>query len=148
MPRSREVTVPQVRETLEEVLEDWEHGRKPDFHVDSHPSLREGDRVVVTSGLHVGRRGRVVLTNDSQHKLVVKLLGLTSELVRVVLDRSDTGSWSGVLPLRTLPDAELYVRVVAAASQALDDCARYLGLQRLEVPISGAGPVVEGLQER
>lgn len=68
------------------------------------PWPREGDRVVVVSGEHTGRFGRVALTHDSKHhQLVARLLALSPERCRVMLDRhEDMGGWSGVLSIGDL----------------------------------------------
>jgi ribosomal protein S4E len=95
--RRREPTAPHKNETLDEVREQWQAGIQPDFHV------QEGDRVRVIAGEHTGRTGRVVLKHDSHHhRIVAKLLALTPDQVRVVLDRTEEGAWSGVLPLSSL----------------------------------------------
>ena len=59
--------------------------------------VREGDRIVVIHGEHTGRHGRVTLTHQSEHRVIVRMIGLRPGEIRVTLDRTDLGSWSGVL---------------------------------------------------
>lgn len=157
--------MPTTNETMAEVKVAWDEGREPDFHVDAHPhQIREGDRVVVTEGEHVGRHGRVVLTQDNENRLIVQLLDLDRGFARVVLDRDLTGGWSGILPLAILEptrletDDELHARIaevygrishaLESKGQALEDFARHLGLKRLEVTIFDTGGRPGGLHER
>lgn len=150
---------------MTEVKAAWDNGYEPDFHVAEHPrEIREGDRVVVTEGEHVGRHGIVVLTQDSENRMIVQLLNLEKGLARVVLDRDASGGWSGVLPLDILKptrletDDEFRVRIAEAygrlshaldsKGQSLDDFARHLDLKRREVTIFDTGGRHEGLHER
>lgn len=128
----------------------------------------EGDRILVTDGVHLGRYGHVALTHTSRHLIIVRMLGLHAGMVRVVLDRSAAGSWSGILPTASLThtrpetDAELYARVLdvysdwglfmdramAHGGAAMDAAANYLGLERGEMPISGAEEITRGFPKR
>lgn len=113
--------------------------------------FKEGDRIIVIEGRYKGRVGSIALTYDSEHKIVAKLLALRADTVRIVLDRSPEGSWSGVVSVSELKhvrletDAELYARMVEAHvawrdhvrvchGETLDEAAKFLKLQRREVP--------------
>lgn len=127
-----------------------------------------GARILVTDGLHLGRHGHIALTHTSPHTIIVKMLGLHAGTVRVVLDRTEEGGWSGILPVEALVltrpenDAELYLRIADAygqwgsflghaldcGGQAMDDAAKYLGLQRGEVAISETEESSAGFTKR
>lgn len=155
---------------MSDIQKQWHAGQAPDFHVYAKDPIREGDRVVVIDGEHAGRFGRVVLTHDSDHHLMIALmLALTPDHARVMLDRTkELGSWSGVIPVASLKltrmetDNELHARICEKAGdwglflkeaqesggQALDDFARHLGLKRREVLFSGAASDDHGFPER
>ncbi len=113
------------------------------------PLIQAGDRIIVVQGDHAGRHGRVILTHDSQQTLVIRLVGLRPGLLQVALDRNEWGSWSGLIAepyvrrARMETDAEFYLRftagfgALASEGEALDRCARRIGLERKEIPEDG-----------